>query len=113
MNISSSNSVLTAPNSNASRSCGTSPAKAHASTRRLSEPGILSRTLLAGLRQQYTGCIDIRRRKKQDLDAEEEKRKQIDAERIQILNDRIKSNRNKQSNYDRQYGEVEGQLREP
>ena len=67
--------------------------------------------IAGGLRQQYTGCIDIRRRKKQDLDAEEEKRKQIDAERIQILNDRIKSNRNKQSNYDRQYGEVEGQLR--
>ena len=67
--------------------------------------------IAAGLRQQYTGCIDIRRRKKQDLNAEQEKRSQIDAERVQILTERITSNRNKQSSYNRQYGDVEGQLR--
>ena len=66
--------------------------------------------IAAGLRQQYTGCIDIRRHKKQDLDAEQEKRSQIDADRVQILADRIRSDRNKQSSYNRQYGEVEGQL---
>ena len=67
--------------------------------------------IAGGLRQQYTGCVDIRHRKKQDLDAEQAKRNQIDDERVQILTDRIKGDRNKQSNYDRQYGEVEGQLR--
>ena len=114
LNISSSNSVLTAPNSNASRRCGTPPAKAHASTRTDVRAGNSFEDIATGLRQQYTGCIDIRHRKKQDLDAEQAQA-QTDkrAERVQILTDRIKSNRNKQSNYNRQYGEVEGQLREP
>ena len=65
-----------------------------------------------GLRGQHTACVDMRRRKKQDLEAEQAKRNQINEERVRILVDRIRSDRNKQSRYNRQYGEVEGQLRD-
>ena len=65
----------------------------------------------ARLRRQYVGCIDMRRRKKQDLEAEEEKRSRIDANRVRALSERINSNRSKRSKYDRQYGDVVGQLR--
>ena len=67
--------------------------------------------IAAGLRQQYTGCIDLRRRKKQDLEAEKERRSQINADRVQTLTERINRNRSKRSRYDRQYGDVEGRLR--
>ena len=67
--------------------------------------------IAAGLRQQYTDCVDIRRRKKQDLKAEKEKRSQIDEDRVRTLTERINRNRSKRSRYDRQYGDIEGQLR--
>ena len=67
--------------------------------------------LAADLRQQYTEYIDIRRRKKQDLDAEQEKRSNIDVARVRTLTERVSSNRSKRSRYDRHYGDLEGQIR--
>ena len=53
----------------------------------------------------------MRRRKKQDLEAEREKRSRIDAERVRTLAERIERNRSKLSKYNRQFGDVEGRLR--
>ena len=64
----------------------------------------------ADLRQQYTGCRDVQRRKQADLESERERRTQIDAERVRTLTDRIKQNAGKRSGFDRRYGEVEGRL---
>ena len=64
----------------------------------------------ADLRQQYTGCRDVQRRKQADLESERERRTQIDAERVRTLTDRIKQNAGKRSGFDRKYGEVEGRL---
>lgn len=67
--------------------------------------------IAADLRQQYTGCRDAQRRKQADLESELGKRTQIDAERVQMLTDRIHQNAGKRSGFDREYGEVEGQLK--
>ena len=67
--------------------------------------------IAADLRQQYTECRDIQRRKQADLDSEREKRTQIDAERVRILTERIQQNVGKKSSFDRKYGDVEGRLR--
>lgn len=66
--------------------------------------------IAADLRDQYTGCRDVQRRKQADLDNERDKRTQIDAERVRMLTDRITQNAGKRSSFERKYGEVEGRL---
>jgi DNA sulfur modification protein DndD len=64
------------------------------------------------IREQYTQCRDLQRLKQGDLDSEREKRGQIDEDRVQLLTDRIRANAGKRSGFDRQYGEIEGRLRD-
>jgi DNA sulfur modification protein DndD len=66
---------------------------------------------VAAMRQKYTECRDLQRRKQGDLDTEQEKRKQISAERVRDLTERIDTNKGKRSRFQRKYGDVEGQLR--
>lgn len=63
------------------------------------------------LQDEYFQCSDLRRRMEADLETQEEKRGQIDSTRVQLLTERIKTNRAKISNSDREYGKEEGELR--
>ena len=64
------------------------------------------------LKQQFTACKDSQRRKAGDLKSEEDKRSQIDAEQVQILTQRLQSNRAKKSEFDRDRGKIEGDIQE-
>ena len=64
------------------------------------------------LKKQFTDCKDLQRRKAGDLKAEEERRSQIDAERVQTLTQRLQSNRAKKSDFERSRGKIEGQIQQ-
>lgn len=64
------------------------------------------------LRHEYTMCRDTRRNKESDLSVERQKRLNIDQERVQILANRIESNKAKLSEFNRQYGRKENRLLE-
>ncbi len=64
----------------------------------------------AELRKQYTHCCDMKRSKDLALGTERKKREQINEDRVQSLTKRIQENRNKRSEFDRQYGQAEGDL---
>lgn len=63
------------------------------------------------LQARYSQCSDLLRRKEADLKTQEEKRGQIDSTRVQLLTDRINSNRAKVNDFERKYGKEEGELR--
>ena len=62
------------------------------------------------LQDRYTKCLDIQRRKNSDLELEKKRREHIEVARIQLLTRRIRSNRTKLSEYQREVGEVDGRL---
>ena len=59
---------------------------------------------------EFIECLDHKRRKRADLTAEQERRRQIDAQRIQELTERLRSNRLKHAEYERNYGSVRGEI---
>ena len=62
------------------------------------------------IKSRYTACKDRQREKNGDLNAERGRRKLIDEERIRDLTNRLQSSRDKKSTYDRQRGQVEGNI---
>lgn len=62
------------------------------------------------LQTSYSQCVDLRRRKVADLKIQEEKRGQINSSLLQLLTERIKSNRVKHSDFVRKYGIREGEI---
>ena len=58
------------------------------------------------LTSQLLECQDLQRRKTSDLDAERKKREQIVDSGVQLLTDRLKSNRSKRAEFDREDGQV-------
>lgn len=67
---------------------------------------ILSKDLQA----RYSQCSDLRRRKEADLKIQEEKRSKIDSTRVQLLTDRINTNRVKVNDFEHKCGKEEGEL---
>ena len=65
---------------------------------------------VVSLKERFTRCRDLQRRKNDDLRLEEARRREIQEERVQDLTQRIQSNRKKRSEYDRDVGEVRGRL---
>ena len=68
------------------------------------------KVLSKDLQARYSQCVDLRRHKVADLKTQEERRGQIDSSRVQLLTDRIKSNRTKHVDFERKYGTEEGEL---
>ena len=66
----------------------------------------------SSLNHQFTECLDRQRRKLADLKAEQDKRGQIDQEQVQFLTQRLQSSRSKRSEFDREEGQVTGQIQE-
>ena len=64
------------------------------------------------LTSQLLECQDLQRRKISDLDAERKKREQIVDSGVQLLTDRLKSNRSKRSEFDREDGQVSAVIHE-
>ena len=62
------------------------------------------------IKSRYTACKDRQREKNGDLNAERDRRKLIDEERIRNLTNRLQSSRDKKSTYDRQRGQVGGNI---
>ena len=71
----------------------------------------LSRTA-SSLTSQLSECRDLHRRKQSDLDAEREKRNQIDDSLVQSLTDRLNSNRSRRSDFEREDGQVTAAIQE-
>ena len=67
---------------------------------------------LEALRKQFTDCKDRQRQKDGDRRAEQDRRDQIDEERVRELTDRLNSSRAKKSEYERQLGEINGRIQE-
>lgn len=63
------------------------------------------------LQDSFSRCSDLLRRKEADLKLQEERRGKIDSARVQLLTDRINSNRGKINESEREYGKEEGELR--
>lgn len=63
------------------------------------------------LSSQYTACRKAQRDKQREVSSERQKRSQIDQEHVQVLAARIDRSRKKRSDFDRQYGDLVGQLR--
>ncbi len=81
----------------------------HASTEEDSDS---QTTQAASLNLKFTECRDRQTRKRADLIAEQEKRGQIDHERVQSLTQRLLSNRAGRSDLDRDDGELSGRIQE-
>ena len=67
---------------------------------------------LHSLRKQFIDCKDQQRKKTGDLRVEEDRRAQIDEERVRQLTERLSSGRAKKSEYERQLGKIEGRIQE-
>ena len=67
---------------------------------------------LETLRTQFTDCKDRQRQKAGDLRAERDRRAQIKQERVRELTERLESSRAKKSEYERQFGQIEGRIHE-
>ena len=76
----------------------------------LSESGGAIAEYLASLRTQFTDCKDQQRQKNADLGVELHRREQIKVERVQVLTQRLQSNRRKKSEFDRKRGEIEAMV---
>ena len=66
----------------------------------------------SALTSQLLECRDLHRRKQSDLDAEREKRHQIDDTLVQSLTDRLNSNRSRRSEFEREDGQVSATIQE-
>ncbi len=66
----------------------------------------------SALTSQLLECRDLHRRKQFDLDAEREKRNQIDDTLVQSLTDRLNSNRSRRSEFEREDGQVTATIQE-
>ena len=58
---------------------------------------------------EFIACLDHKRRKRADLAAEQERRGQIDERRIHELTERLRSNRFKLADFEREYGRLRGE----
>lgn len=67
---------------------------------------------LETLRKQFTDCKDHQRRKSGDLKVEQARRGQIDESRVRELSERLESSRAKKSDFERQFGQLEGRRQE-
>ena len=67
---------------------------------------------LDALRKQFTDCKDRQRQKAGDLRVERDRRAKIDEERVRELTERLESSRAKKSEYERQFGQIEGRIQE-
>ena len=67
---------------------------------------------LETLRKQFTDCKDRQRQKAGDLRVERDRRAQIKEERVRELTERLESSRAKKSEYERQFGQIEGRIQE-
>lgn len=59
------------------------------------------------LSHRYTMCRDTKRKKESDLSTERKKRSEIDQERVQVLANRVESNKAKLLEFQRRYGREE------
>ena len=67
---------------------------------------------LERLRKQFTDCKDRQRQKEGDRRAEQDRRAQINENRVRELTDRLVSSRAKKSEYERQLGQISGRIQE-
>ena len=68
------------------------------------------RSVATRLQTLYIGLRDSQRKKQADLENEYEKRSQIDATRVQDLTERLRHNINRRLKFNREYGNIQGQL---
>ena len=64
------------------------------------------------LKKRFTECRDLQSQKVGDRRAEQDRRRQIDEERVRMLTERLQSSRSKKSEFDRQRGQAETQIQE-
>ena len=64
----------------------------------------------AFLNGQFTDCLDMKRRKYADLKTEQERREQIDEERVQLFAQRLRSSRTKLGDFNRKEGSIGGDI---
>lgn len=79
---------------------------------RTSDSNELSTARLQSLRKQFIDCKDRQRKKNGDLKVEDDRRRQIDEDRVRELSQRLDSGRTKKSEYERQLGQIERRIQE-